>query len=46
MNFHLLQADLDAKTEKIYQLETQVDSLRTRLIEMEAEVATTHRQLE
>ncbi|XP_031640982.1 centrosomal protein of 135 kDa [Contarinia nasturtii] len=37
--------DLDAKTEELYQLEPKMDATKTRVIELEAELAIVHRQI-
>lgn len=39
------QSELDAKTEELFQLEPKMDTMKARVIELEAELATVHRQI-
>lgn len=39
-------SDLDVKTEKLFSLQSKLDSAKARIIELESEVLTTNRQLE
>lgn len=39
------QAELDAKTEELFQLEPKMDIMKARIIELEAELATVNRQI-
>lgn len=44
--FHrFFQSDLDAKTEELFQLEPKMDTMKARVIELEAELSTVHRQI-
>lgn len=40
------QVELDSKTEKLFNLETKMDSAKTLIMELESQVVTTSRQLE
>lgn len=45
-NLTVLQHDLEKKTEKLFQLENQIDKLKNRNMELESQISMTNRQLE
>lgn len=44
MKLRIFQSELDAKTEELFQLEPKMDTMKSRVIELEAELSSLHRQ--